>query len=249
MIHRRTIKQEAKAINKKAKVNPYNFTLLFFVITLALGALETYFSGGIAAQIAEYADLFDLDSIAIPFSTPAFPSGVVSFVVVIVWLMNCLLNAGYSLYILGIRRGEQMPYSSLFEGFAFAGKIILLNLATAIFVALWSCLFVIPGIIAAYRYSFALYNLIEDPELGIMEAIQMSKQQTRGYKWELFVTTLSFIGWAFLVALTCGILSIYVQPYMEQTYVGYFQAIKAEKHIGYFPPEETSGEFKSWDER
>ena len=46
-------------------------------------------------------------------------------------------------------------------------------------------LFVVPGIIAYYRYSFALYNLYDNPGLNIMEALEMSKQQTRGWKLEL----------------------------------------------------------------
>lgn len=245
MLNRSAIKKEAKAINKTAKVDPYSFTLLFFVISLALTAIESYVSGDIAERIASYTN----QSIHITINTPTFPGGVVSFVTVIVALMSTLLSAGYAVYIMGIRRGEKMPYSSLFDGFAFAGKAILLELVTGIFVVLWSLLFVIPGIIAAYRYSFALYNLVEDPDIGVMEAIRLSKQQTKGYKWDLFVTSLSFIGWAILSALTLGILSIYVTPYINQTFVGYFQAIKAEKHIGCFPPEENSGEFTPWDER
>ena len=67
-------------------------------------------------------------------------------------------------------------------------------------------LFVIPGIIAAYRYSFAMLNLCENPELGVMEALNLSKRQTNGYKWQLFVLQLSFIGWSLLVL---GIFLIY----------------------------------------
>ncbi|MBQ5739171.1 MAG: DUF975 family protein [Oscillospiraceae bacterium] len=94
-----------------------------------------------------------------------------------------------------------MPYGSLFDGFSFAGKIIGLTLVMALFVWLWSLLFIIPGIIAMYRYSFALYNLCENPELGVMEALELSKQQTRGYKMELFLLQLSFFGWALLASL------------------------------------------------
>lgn len=81
-----------------------------------------------------------------------------------------------------------------------------------IFVFLWSLLFIIPGIIAGYRYRFALYNLCENPEMGVMEALNMSKAQTRGHKWELFVLDLSFLGWIILCGLTLGILSIWIMP-------------------------------------
>ena len=42
------------------------------------------------------------------------------------------------------------------------------------------------GIVAAYRYRFALYNLYENPGIGVMEALDMSKRQTLGYKSQLF---------------------------------------------------------------
>ena len=97
-----------------------------------------------------------------------------------------------------------------------------------------------PGIIAAYRYRFALYNLCENPEMGVMEALNMSKAQTLGFKGQLFVLDLSFIGWYLLSGLTAGILLIWLAPYRMQTEMGYFQQIKAAKGIGWTPhaPEE-----------
>ncbi len=110
---------------------------------------------------------------------------------------------------------------------------VLLYIVQYIFIFLWSLLFLVPGIIAAYRYRFAYYNLCEDPDMGVMEALNMSKAQTNGFKWQLFVLDLSFLGWQLLCALTLGILSIWVQPYVTQTNVGYFQQIKAIKGIGW----------------
>ena len=133
-----------------------------------------------------------------------------------------------------------MPYDTLFEGFGFAGKIILLNVLIGVFVFLWACLFIVPGIIAAYRYRFALYNLCENPELGVMEALAMSKAQTKGYKLDLFVLDVTFLGWSLLCALTAGILTIWVAPYVQQTNLAYFDAIKAEKGIGSLPGEESA---------
>ena len=49
-----------------------------------------------------------------------------------------------------------------------------------IFISLWTLLLVVPGIVAAYRYRFAMLNLCENPEIGVMEALNMSKAQTAG---------------------------------------------------------------------
>ena len=94
-----------------------------------------------------------------------------------------------------------MPYDSLFDAFPFAGKVILLSIVEGIFIFLWSMLFVIPGIVAAYRYSFAMLNLCENPDLGVMEALDLSKRQTNGYKMQLFLLQLSFIGYQLAAAL------------------------------------------------
>ena len=171
-----------------------------------------------------------------------------SFVSILVGLVALVLNAGYYCYCLGILRREEMPYESLFDAFPFAGKVILLSIVEGVFIFLWSMLFVIPGIIAAYRYSFAMLNLCENPEIGVMEALNMSKAQTLGFKWQLFVLDLSFIGWNILVGLTLGILDIWVAPYIAQSNIAFFQEIKKIKGVGFFPPRpEDDDQFRPHD--
>lgn len=232
MLNRIELKLNAKAITKSARVSAYQMTLLYLVIRFVLGLADNYVSADEGTWV-EIGDMqFQVQSL---FHHAAFPTPVVVFVSVLVWLLGCVLAAGYVLYHQGVRRGEEMPVSSLFDGFGFVGKIVLLNLVITVFVALWSILFIIPGIIAGYRYRFALYNLCENPELGVMDALNMSKAQTKGYKLDLFVLDLTFIGWSLLCGLTLGILSIWITPYIQQTDLGYFEAIKAEKGIGRIP--------------
>ena len=234
MLSRIELKQNAKVLTKSARVSAYRITLIFMLILAALSLAEDYVGAneGVWVQVGDMEILFRSSYL---FSHPAFPTPVVLFVSVFVWLLGCVLSAGWTLYHLGVRRGEVMPYDTLFEGFGFAGKIILLNVLIGVFVFLWACLFIVPGIIAAYRYRFALYNLCENPELGVMEALAMSKAQTKGYKLDLFVLDVTFLGWNLLCVLTAGILSIWITPYIQQTDLGYFEAIKAEKGIGRIP--------------
>ena len=126
------------------------------------------------------------------------------------------------------------------QSVSVAGRLIWCSILVYIKVFLWSLLFFIPGVVAAYRYRFALYNLCENPELGVMEALAMSKAQTKGYKLDLFVLDVTFLGWSLLCALTAGILTIWVAPYVQQTNLAYFDAIKAEKGIGSLPGEEPA---------
>lgn len=236
MLNRVNLKREAKEVVRNARVSAYLFTILYLVIIRVLDICDLYVNSTIPSYIEVY-----LPGVAVPeflAGAAKLPATLVVFVSVMVWLLSVVLLAGHALYHLGVRRGEEMGYSTLFDGFSFVGKVILLQLLISVFVTLWSLLFVIPGIIAAYRYRFALYNLCENPEIGVMEALSLSSRQTQGYKIDLFVLDLSFFGWALLSALTLGIGNIWLTPYITQTDLGYFRQIKQVTGIGWFPPRE-----------
>ena len=239
MIDRIQLKREAKDIVRSARVSAYLFTLLYLAIVNVLDVIRTY----VNATVPAYMELY-FPGIPVPeFLAQAveLPGTLVLFVSVMVWLLTTVLLAGYTLYHLGVRRGEEMGYTSLFDGFSFVGKVILLQLIMMLLISLWSMLFVIPGVIASYRYRFALYNLCENPEMGVMEALAMSCAQTQGHKMDLFVLDLTFVGWRMLSVLTLGIGDIWITPYVMQTNMGYFQQIKQMKGVGWFPPREDEG--------
>ena len=232
MLDRVQLKLEAKAITKNARVSAYLFTLLYLVIIMVLEGLDWLASGG---MMAEYAYLYgDLEMMEVLQYIPrlSLPPVAITFISIVISLVSAILGTGYILYTMNVRKGLETPYATLFDGFLFAGKVILLQIVMGIFVFLWSLLFIIPGIIAGYRYRFALYNLCENPEMGVMEAIRLSKQQTMGFKLDLFVLDLTFIGWGILCGLTLGILSIWIRPYIQQTDLAYFDAIRAAKGMG-----------------
>ena len=246
MLDRVQLKMEAKAITKNARVSAYLFTLLYLAIALVLDGLDWLVSGGTRNDVVTYMESYMGVDVSVYLNSPlSLPPVVSGFISIVVGLVAVVLSAGFIQYLMSVRKGIITPYATLFDGFLFAGKIILLSIVQYIFVFLWSLLFIIPGIIAGYRYRFALYNLCENPEMGVMEALNMSKAQTRGHKWELFVLDLSWIGWNILCALTLGILSIWITPYIQQTDIGYFQAIKEMSGIGYQSPRDD--EFRSDD--
>lgn len=230
------IKEEAKQVVRGARVNAYLVTLIVLAVTGLLEALDSYV--GASRTVDQVAELYGQQAAVMLPAFPEFPVLLMAFVAAVNWLAQVIINAGWSIYHLGVRQGKEMPYGCLLDGFAFLGKLILLNIVMGIFVYLWSLLFLIPGIIAQYRYRFAIYNLCENPEIGILEAINMSKAQTAGFKGTLFVLDLSFLGWSILCWLTLGILNIWIAPYREQANVGYFQEIKKIKGIGYQPPQD-----------
>ena len=166
MIDRVQLKLEAKAITKNAKVSAYLFTLLYLVIGVVLDGINRIASGNTQETLRYYfQDLApQLDAY---FIMPSLhlPPLAATFINIVVTLVSCILSAGYILYAMNVRKGLETPYVTLFDGFTFAGKVILLNIVIYIFTFLWSLLLIIPGIIAGYRYRFALYNLCENPEM------------------------------------------------------------------------------------
>lgn len=194
-INRYQVKLECKQILREAQVSPVKFTILYQVLGVVL-ALIAVFCGGNSVNMIGDSIWGVVDEVgSLQMITPSM-LGI--FASIFASLLSNVLSVGIILYFIGIKKGQQMGYMTLFDGFSFAGKIILLQIVEAVFITLWSLLFVIPGIIATYRYFFAVYNLCENPNIGVMEAIDMSKHQTQGYKMQIFVLLLTFIGWNLL---------------------------------------------------
>ena len=100
------------------------------------------------------------------------------------------------------------------------------NFFVGLFTSLWSLLFVIPGIIKGLSYSQAMYILAENKGKPALECIAESKEMTNGHKGELFVLSLSFIGWMILGSITLGIAYIWITPYMQDTFTNAYNSLK-----------------------
>lgn len=102
---------------------------------------------------------------------------------------------------------------------------------TKLLIALWSLLFLIPGIYKTYQYRMVPYLLAENPDLDYDRVLSMSKMMMNGEKWNAFILDLSFIGWEILSIFTCLILAIaYVSPYIAHTKAGLYILLR-EKAI------------------
>lgn len=138
-----------------------------------------------------------------------------------------LVSLGYiSLYI-SLLRGK----TPTFEGSISAiteniGTKFVSTLLVMLYTFLWSLLFIIPGIVKSYSYAMTPYILLDRPELSATDAIKESEKMMNGHKMDLFILDLSFIGWILLSMLTCGILVLYVEPYMMATKSAFYLELK-----------------------
>ena len=240
MINRVEIKRDAKSLISTARVSPLVVTAIVIAICFVLERVVDLVEGGSPFytyslnwdyfQAALAGDVYAMDMLlnTLPASTAAsffFSTLVTRFTVV--------LNGGYYIYCMGIRRGAEMPYATLLDGLSVAGKLIWCWLQMTVRIFLWSMLFVIPGIIAAYRYRFAYYNVLSDDALSAGDAIRLSCRQTQGRKADLFMLDLSFIGWSLLSGLTMGLLNIWLTPYMTLCDLAYYE--EAQGRLGASP--------------
>lgn len=172
--------------------------------------------------------------------------GVLAFVYSVVALvLGSVVQLGYVRFNLNLIDGRPAQLSDLFTCFSQMGSAIVLRLLTGLFVALWSLLLVIPGIIAAYRYSAAPYIMAEDPGCGAMEALNRSKALMDGHKMELFVLDFSFIGWHLLNVFTLGLGSLLLTPYTNAARAAFFRSLQngsttARQEPGYYMPYEQA---------
>lgn len=104
----------------------------------------------------------------------------------------------------------------------YVNKLVVV-LLRSVFIFLWSLLFIVPGIVYYYKTYFANQILADNPNLKPTEALKLSGKMTNGSKGELFVLDLSFILWYLLCAVTLGIASIYVVPYVMTTQALYYE--------------------------
>lgn len=237
MLDRAQIKAEAKTIMRSARVSPYLVTLLVMAIIFVLDRVSDlvqggslFYSYGVWQRYLEILESGDLEALERLIAVLPEHTGTAAFFSILVSLVSVVLNGGYYIYCIGIRRGVDMPYATLADGLGSAGKLIWCNIQMDIKIFLWSLLFWIPGIIAAYRYRFAYYNILTDSSLTAGDAIQLSCQQTRGMKGELFVLDLSFIGWILLNSITFGLLGIWLTPYMTLCDLAYFE--EGQRRVG-----------------
>lgn len=136
----------------------------------------------------------------------------------------------YRVYLL-VAEGTKPEVKDAFSGFDDFWSAFKLTFLVGLYTFLWSLLLYIPGIVKSISYSMSFYILAENKGKSARECIRESMEMTNGHKWELFVLSLSFIGWALLGAITLGIAYIWIVPYMQATFTNAYKLLKGETAV------------------
>ena len=121
-----------------------------------------------------------------------------------------------------------MDIDRLFAGYRQFGRIFVAYLLIFVYTFLWTLLFIIPGIVKSYSYAMTPYILADHPELSGEQAISRSMAMMQGNKLRLFLLHLSFIGWAILATLTCGIGFLWLYPYIYASMAVFYEDVKKD---------------------
>lgn len=141
-------------------------------------------------------------------------------------LVEGSLLLGLALFFLALARAEHYDVGLVFGGFNRFGNALAAYLLMNIFIFLWTLLFIIPGIIAYFRYAMTFFILADCPQIDSLEAIRRSKEMMRGNKGKLFCLAWRFFWWALLCCLTCGVGFIWLVPYIQTSLAKFYDDLK-----------------------
>jgi len=145
---------------------------------------------------------------AIPSLTAGLSmTGASVFVQMIGYLFSAIFLFGLATVLLkSIKNDSNRWFAESFGGFARPFEVFWLILLINVKVFLWSLLFVIPGIVAMYRYRQAWYLKSENPEWGAFKCLSESGKMMKGHKWEAFCLDFWFVLWFVLYMIAFAVL-------------------------------------------
>ena len=154
------------------------------------------------------------------------------FSLVVAFLMQPMAW-GWSMTFLECHRGDNNPFSdpfnvkNLFVGYNkdFSRIFTTLFLQT-LYTILWTLLLIVPGIIKSLSYALTPYILKDYPELKNNQPIELSMAMMQGYKLELFILQLKYIGLCLLSILTLGIAYLWIAPFYSAAMVNFYEEVK-----------------------
>lgn len=216
--------------------------LASLILAVATGALKI---GSVSAAISWIAQavIVTLQSFSQELSqNPGMYSSLLVSIVIVIGILTMVFRilgtllqiflfyplevGGQNFYI--SNRVENASLKTIGKGFSVDYlNVVKTMFLRILFTALWTLLFIIPGIIKSYEYRMIPYILADNPHISSKEAFRQSKEMMKGQKWKAFVLDLSFLGWEILSCFTLGILSVfYVSPYKDNTNAELYAALK-----------------------
>ena len=137
------------------------------------------------------------------------------------------IQLGIAVFSLDVYNKGEVNFTTIFSRFNDLKPIIFIIILT-IAIALGFILLVIPGIILALMYSQIFFILADDPDIGIIEAFNLSDKMMRNNKWQLFMLNLEAFLYFFAGIFTLFIWWVWLLPRYSIAYAGFYEELKKE---------------------
>jgi hypothetical protein len=131
-------------------------------------------------------------------------------------IFYCLFNGSILSAIFSIQQGRKIDsLTAISVGFRHWGNLVNVFLETELHISLRFLALIVPGIVLAIEYSFT-ESLVIDRGIG-KRSMQISKQLTKGRKWEIFLTQLGT--WSLIVIIYLFFVAIQSSMGLEDNFV------------------------------
>ncbi|NDL66592.1 DUF975 family protein [Anaerotalea alkaliphila] len=148
-------------------------------------------------------------------------------------LLSGAVATGICNFFLQFTKTGEPVFEEVFAGFRVFVKAFAIHVITSVIILLWTLLLVVPGIIAAIRYSQVYFILAENPDMDLQEVLERSKSMMEGFKGRYFLLQLSFFGWMLVCVFTLGIGFLFLGPYVAQTLTLFYRERRIAYDAGY----------------
>lgn len=207
-------KEKAKALLQGKYEKPIVIMLVIYLVNIIFTAAET-------SALPKYSLIYPFEMTDPGNPSMTFLLSIISLLITAAFSYSVVKMAIYLIY-----QRKTSPEEILIAGFKENYvRNLTLHFLRSIYTVLWCCLFVIPGLIKAYAYSMSFYLVNKEPSLLGNDAITKSKKMTKGYKTDIFLLDLSYLGWYFLGCFTLGILWLWIIPRHMSARMLYFEEI------------------------
>ncbi|MBQ8845040.1 MAG: hypothetical protein IJ008_03380 [Clostridia bacterium] len=127
----------------------------------------------------------------------------------LVFVAMVYLEIGVWGYVLKRQQNEKIRYEDIFIKPNLFLKSVCVKIIKIFIIALWSLVFIIPGVIMMLNYSFTGLITYEGKDIDSKGILQLSHELTYGYKFKIFLAfMISLLSVCVAVSIPFGILKI-----------------------------------------
>ena len=228
----RDIKKKGRSALKKNYWRSVVVAALMFLLATVASKLSQIRSRGILKNVG-FEPLHKMAPNEIMIITGIVVVGYMSiivFAVLVKIICSNALEVGGCLFFKNSVEEESAKLTLIGEGFSDYAHVFVTLLLRDIFVVLWSCLGIFPGLVKGYSYRMVPYIVKDYPDLSETEVITLSRSMMDGNKWRTFLLDLTFVGWFFAGVVTYGMISVlWTYPYYENTIAALYLELKGSQ--------------------